>query len=902
MTLVLWLLACAGNAEDSAPPSVGPTLQHTPEVTRVLEGEAIEVRATATDPDGVSLVTLYHRQPDSSYWTTTPMGQEGDAWLATIPGSDVLEPGVEYYLQAIDGGSPGAVSALPAEGAAAPFSVDVAVRGASLPFYEDFEQVTSPYDPLFQLGWGVSSQGFAGYAWELSPAGGYSGVQAAAHGRGFDGVSAMDDWLVTPALDLSGADRVQVTWYESGSGPMLAHTLWISTDERDPAEGTYEQVAQLSTPTGAWERSPVIDLTAWAGAEVAWLAWRYEGAYHDDWYIDDVEVRALTCALEAAVAWTPDPVDPGQTMRITTSLDNVVDAACPPLTATLIVPPDAGVLVDDTVDIPSVAPLGSAEASFDLALASDWPDNSYLDAELHLVGDGLDLTLPVRVTVGVPSTGRVRLELLDGGGVDLSFGVGDVDAPDWERQLFAGTAKAGVLDLDFDVTEDAAWLPPAAGDRRWFARVATEGNASVKVFRVTTDGREYNATVLPTVRAGDEVVVWLPEPPNPLLQSWTTGGTLAPGDAGVPLDVTVRNAGADTAGPVTATLLSTDPGVTLVAAGPVAATTGVWPGNGTISLVGQFRFDVAPTHLDSTDLDFELVLDDGAESWSLPIAVPVPWPVLTVTAVEVDDRTDGNGDGLLDPGETAGLEVDLTNTGDLAATGTVVSALAVAAGSAVDATVLVETDSLGFMNPGTTRSVTFQLEVDAGAAPGDLLKLQVTSTDTVATYTTPIDVALSEPIWLLLSPSGDATGDANGHTFDLANVAWRSDGSHVELRVTSAAPFDPDTAFVEAFILASGEYPFYRVVLLGGTARVQGYDTSAGFIDLVLPPISYPSDREMEVGWDVADMGVGVANLLAGFGAGWCAEATGDFCDHFPDGWGYYYTGYSSANFFSLPL
>ena len=53
------------------------------------------------------------------------------------------------------------------------------------------------------------------------------------------------------------------------------------------------------------------------------------------------------------------------------------------------------------------------------------------------------------------------------------------------------------------------------------------------------------------------------------------------------------------------------------------------------------------------------------ESFLRTATLNVPWPVLEVSRVVIDDSASGDGDGVLDPDESAELEIYVLNSGDL---------------------------------------------------------------------------------------------------------------------------------------------------------------------------------------------------------------------------------------------
>jgi hypothetical protein len=61
------------------------------------------IEATVTDNIEVKEVTLYYRvMGNNEYFSIHMAPLMGDTYSATIPSADVLEPGLEYYIQASD--------------------------------------------------------------------------------------------------------------------------------------------------------------------------------------------------------------------------------------------------------------------------------------------------------------------------------------------------------------------------------------------------------------------------------------------------------------------------------------------------------------------------------------------------------------------------------------------------------------------------------------------------------------------------------------------------------------------------------------------------------------------------------------------------------------------------------
>jgi hypothetical protein len=855
----------------------------------------------AYDSEGVNNVDVFFRSEGSTYWENRPL-EEGETgvWSTSLPGPDVQKPGLEYYFRAVDLGTPSAVSYLPIEAADAPYAVAVKPRGASLPYLEGFEGSSS----LYQLGWVNVANGFQGYPWDVSSLQAFEGEQSVVHARGAEDVDPMDDLLISPAIDLSQESEVQISWMERGSSlsEEMTPSLWISTGSRDPADGDFQLVEELvrANNTG-WRRSDVINLSAWAGNPEVYLAWRYEGQSGGDWYIDDVSVKALSCDAQMSLSWAPVPTHPGETAALTVHLDNPVDSACESVSVSLAADPSSGILESDTVEAGSLPALGSSSATFNFEIDEAWPDNTYLPLEATVVADGETFIDTLILTVGEASEARLDLNVLLDGLVQVSLGTGDPDAPVWEDLLYAGSVAAGPLSLVFDVTEKEPFLPPAPGQDRWWARVLTDGEVQVEALEIDFGDTTYSATSLPYAALGLDALVYVPEPPDPMISVIsTTPGMVAPGDS-VSLSLSLYNAGAVTAGAVTAALMSTHPSVTVVSGGAFELGSGPWLGGQTRSPAETFEISVDPSHVDSTDIDFEIWVDDGVEQWSLPFEVAVPWPVMKIMALRIDDSASGDGDGLLEPGETADIELDILNAGDLSANGLVTAELSLGLDTTASGVIVQGSDSLGTLAIGKDREAGFTLSADSSAALGEVFDLEITFEDNAHTYTAEIELILGERPWLPLASMDDTSGDSNGYGFDILNAQWRTDGVTMEFRFEAASAFDQTKDYAEAWMVSSGgDYQFYRLMLQGSTASLQGYDS--GFVNLAQPALSFPDSRHAVLEWNISDMGqLTTTNLSVGLGAGWCQVATGSFCDHFPNGWGYYYhSTYSTFGFFPI--
>ncbi|MDO6617637.1 S8 family serine peptidase [Shewanella sp. 6_MG-2023] len=83
--------------------TIAPVISHVP-LNEAGFGANVFVQADVTDNIAVSSVDLNYRTMGSSAYVTVPMSnQQGVQYRATIPGSAMQAPGVEYFIEATDG-------------------------------------------------------------------------------------------------------------------------------------------------------------------------------------------------------------------------------------------------------------------------------------------------------------------------------------------------------------------------------------------------------------------------------------------------------------------------------------------------------------------------------------------------------------------------------------------------------------------------------------------------------------------------------------------------------------------------------------------------------------------------------------------------------------------------------
>ncbi|MCP4808486.1 MAG: hypothetical protein GY884_24340, partial [Proteobacteria bacterium] len=254
----------------------------------------------------------------------------------------------------------------------------------------------------------------------------------------------MDDWLIAPALDFSTLDDIQVSWYETGTEVDLAdHELHLSTGSRDPSDGEFELVQALDAPGEDWARSEVVDLSAYAGERVVWLAWRYTGAAADSWTVDAVDVRELAPDLSAVIASDPEPVHPGDEVNLEVTVSNATDVTADDVLIGLYVDMGDGGVVEDSVELGTVPGQGSSIGQLFFTLDASLPDNSRLPYEIILSSGDDSWTQDFELQLGYPSIATLDFSLDETAVVQVSLGVGDPDDPTDEFDALTATEPAG---------------------------------------------------------------------------------------------------------------------------------------------------------------------------------------------------------------------------------------------------------------------------------------------------------------------------------------------------------------------------------------------------------------------------------------------------------------------------
>ena len=891
-------MACTPEVKDTASESsnLAPAISWTAPTDRVINGQPLTITVDITDDDGIQSAIVYYRGVGSSYWEQLDLQSEGntDEWSATI--DMVTLPGVEFYIKAEDLGSPIATALYPSGGPSAPMVVDVFPESRPLPFEESFELEAGEIT-LLDMDWWSPSETRDTFQWLLNESAGHTGTSSVYHLRGADGMPELRDWLISPPLDFSTETEIMVGWWEFGLAVDLLeeHSLWVSTGSRLPEDGDFELVEVLDVPiSGEWSRHRYIDLSEYAGEELVYIGWRWNGSNSDEWSIDDVDVRKL--APDLALEITSPSTEPSSDTTVAVIVENLTNGVADDCSTTLNF--SEGVTPAEVIeDGWSIAGQEVILQEFEVTIAAAVNPHQRVPVDAVVVCGEDTWTISDFIQIGQPSLAQATVDVIERSQVTATVGYGDPLSPTWSQTMNQSILDVGIHQLSLDVTDQFAVLPPEAGAERWFLQVSSTGTTVVESFTVG-----YGTIVVgtsTTAVAFPDFPVEMQVPTPPVFEVLSTSPTNAqPGDTNVPVFVELANFGADTQGMVVGSVFSDDPDVTIVTSQLGVVDADVWTRNEIHTVSTTIHID--DSHTSSTPVEISVLLADAVESWIIPVLVEVPFPRLGITGVVVLD-SDGNDDGRLDPNESAQLEIQISNSGGQSANGVVQGELTLEATSTASATIVNDNPSFGFLNAGAQKDEDdFLVSVTSGVV-GDTLDFLLTMEDNTNTYTDRVQLMLGETPWIGVSPLLDDSADSLDSTaVDLESVEYRVTGTVVEMRIASSTIVDPTTTFIEAWGRSGGSgYAYYRWVVQSGVGTLQGYISGVGFQPLGTLTISYPDAYHIIWSFDSVDLDLALDQFEIGFASGWCGPPE-YYCDQYPDGWGYPYVSFNAGQWFEI--
>ena len=175
----------------------------------------------------------------------------------------------------------------------------------SFPWEEGFESEVFPEEC-----WGVYDIKNVGHTWERVTNTEYVRTGNASALHSYQLVN-QEGWLVIPQIVIPDTDTYIFSFWSMNNFPesYSKNSVWISTGSSDPSDGDFVEVWTPETVVKEWVETKIL-LSDYASENIH-IAFRYDGAFAHQWYIDDLSIyKALEIDI-AMVNIAPNYVMPG---------------------------------------------------------------------------------------------------------------------------------------------------------------------------------------------------------------------------------------------------------------------------------------------------------------------------------------------------------------------------------------------------------------------------------------------------------------------------------------------------------------------------------------------------------------------------------------------------------------
>lgn len=274
-------------------------------------------------------------------------------------------------------------------------------------------------------------------------------------------------------------------------------------------------------------------------------------------------------------------------------------------------------------------------------------------------------------------------------------------------------------------------------------------------------------------------------------------------------DAILKNVGTDGATGVSATVTPDEENEFVTVNDPNTADFGDIPADETSLVEDAYSFTAADSVPDQYMAEFNMEITDDLDSvWNSSFNVTLNAPVLVAGNITVDDSDGGNGNGMLDPGESADLIITTQNNGHADSP----EAIGSLSTESDIATVTSASSNIGEIPAMGSEEAVFSIEVDEDAEIGSYIDLAFEADaapyGVSKTYTLPVGLIIED------FESGDFSG-----------FAWESSGD-ADWFITETTVYEGDYAAasgdvdhdeesvlsVEGNVLSEGTITFYRKV------------------------------------------------------------------------------------------
>lgn len=231
--------------------------------------------------------------------------------------------------------------------------------------------------------------------------------------------------------------------------------------------------------------------------------------------------------------------------------------------------------------------------------------------------------------------------------------------------------------------------------------IASTGTATLSISGYNCLTKTYNVVVAP---AGGAFLVYQDHVVDDAAGG--NGNNLPDFGESILMTINIENAGTADATDVSA-ILSTDDNYITISDG--LGEYGTIPAGSAAGTINDFALDIAGNVPDQHMADLLLDINgDGKGTWTDAFSITINAPVIENGNMTIDDLSGGNGNGFLDPGESATITFGVLNTGHADAPG----AMAYLDTESEWITLNTATYELGILEQGVNASASFEVSVD----------------------------------------------------------------------------------------------------------------------------------------------------------------------------------------------
>ena len=249
--------------------------------------------------------------------------------------------------------------------------------------------------------------------------------------------------------------------------------------------------------------------------------------------------------------------------------------------------------------------------------------------------------------------------------------------------------------------------------------ISTGGTTTINLSEIPNPGTEMLITITKQnyFRHTSTVTVIAPSGPYDVVDSFTINdGENNAADFGETfnLDISIKNVGVDLSENVEVTLTTEDTNVISLTNASNVSYGDIQPDSIETSN-GSFTVELANNIPDETTISFDAVITDAAtkSTYEGSLSFKVNAPVITIGTMIIDDAA-GNGDAILDPGETADIVIPVTNIGHADVTNVIGNI----ASSSTNITINSATTSPVELTTEGTENLIFNVTADAATPDG----------------------------------------------------------------------------------------------------------------------------------------------------------------------------------------